>query len=215
MNKIIVNLLSLLLTAVLFYACGKDDISDPITVNDGQILTQIVYADELQGQSEINFATAGAWIASVSERAYPDKKPEWISISPDHGDEAGNYIISIRLEPNLTGTERTAIITVTCGQKSIEISVTQKATKKNGEMYGKTVTFNIFHCITNGETAPQNNMHYLKTEDAEIKIFNGSSLTGTYTTNAEGKAVATLEEGEYNYLKSADICIYIIGKVLK
>jgi hypothetical protein len=200
MNKFIVNLLSLLLTAVLFYACGKDDISDLITVNDGQILTQIVYADEVQGQSEINFATAGAWIASVSERAYPDKKTAWISISPDHGDKAGNYIIAIRLEPNLTGTERTAIITVTCGQKSIEISVTQKATKKNGGMYGKTVTFNIFHCITNGETAPQNNTHYLKTEGAEVKIFNGSSLTGTYTTNAEGKAVATLEEGEYNYI---------------
>ncbi|MDR1527842.1 MAG: RagB/SusD family nutrient uptake outer membrane protein [Dysgonamonadaceae bacterium] len=197
MNKIII----LLLTTVLFYACDrKEEISDSITVNDGQVLTQIIYADELQGQSAINFTTIGTWIASVSEPAYPDKKPTWISISPDNGSEAGNYTLSISVEPNLTRTERTAVITISCEQKSVEISVTQKATKRNGEIYGKMITFNVFHCITNGEAAPQNNMHYLKTSGAEIKIFNGSSLVGLYTTDAEGKAIVTLEEGEYNYI---------------
>jgi hypothetical protein len=201
MNKIIISLLSLLWTAILFSACGpKDDISDPVVINDNQTLTQFVYADELQGQSAINFVAQGKWIASVSEQTHPDKKPEWISVNPDNGDNAGSYTMSIDLEPNPTRAERTAIITISCQQKNVEISVTQKATKRNGEIYGKMITFNVFHCITNGETAPQNNVHYLKADGAEIKIFKGSSLTGTYTTDAEGKAIVALEEGEYNYI---------------
>jgi hypothetical protein len=201
MNKIVVRLLSLLLAVALFNDCDrKDDISDPIAIDDHQVLTQIVYADELHGQSVINFVTTGTWIASISEQSHPDKKPTWISINPDNGGEAGSYTMSIDLEPNLTGTERTAIITISCEQKKVEISVTQKATKKNGEVYEKMITFHVFHCITNGETAPQNNVHYLKVDGAEIKIYNGSSLTGTYTTNAEGIAIVILEEGEYNYI---------------
>jgi hypothetical protein len=199
MNKTVITLLSLFVA--VFSACDqKDDISDPITIDDNQILTQVVYADELQGQSAIHFATMGTWITSISEQTHPDKKPAWISVSPDNGGKAGSYIMTINLEPNLTGTERTAIITISCEQKNVEISVTQKATKKDGEIYGKKITFNVFHCITNGETAPQDNVHYLKANDAEIKIFSGSSLTGVYTTDAEGKAIVALEEGEYNYI---------------
>jgi hypothetical protein len=197
MNKI---LLSLLLIAVWFCACDrKDEISDPVTMNDDQILTQVVYADELQGQSDVRFVTAGAWTASVSDQTRPDQNPMWISVSPNDGDKAESYTMSIDLKPNLTGMERTAIITISCEQKNVEISVTQKATKRNGEIYGKMITFNVFHCITNGEVAPQNNVQYLKVDGAEIKIFNGSSLTGVYTTDAEGKAIVALEEGEYNY----------------
>ena len=50
MNKIIITLIPLLLTAVLFCTCDRENnISDSIAVNGDQTLIQIVYADELQG----------------------------------------------------------------------------------------------------------------------------------------------------------------------
>ena len=52
----------------------------------------------------------------------------WVSITPDHGDEAGTYTITINLEVNDTGEDRKANIIISCGGQTITISITQVAT---------------------------------------------------------------------------------------
>lgn len=121
-------------SALLMAACGDDD--KPQSGDFGEIqvpdVSQLVQMAEAgAGSSSIRFTTLAAWNASIRETR--SETPDWISISPDHGDTAGSYTIEITLQPN-TGTEaRTAVITITCGSTQIEISITQKAPDNSDE----------------------------------------------------------------------------------
>ncbi|MDR1003851.1 MAG: hypothetical protein LBL97_02415 [Prevotellaceae bacterium] len=134
---------SMSLALVLLAGCGKDDPNGEnnsenkddtttITIDDNQ-KQQDVYADITS--DGVSFTTTGAWTSVITEKgATRAEPPTWITISPDHGDAAGNYTISITLETNLTGADRTAVITIVCGDSRIEISVTQKGKTESGEL---------------------------------------------------------------------------------
>lgn len=139
------NFLAVLVICFSFLACGDDDpVTDKnIIVSNQEQLTQSVFADDLKGNNDVNFTTKGAWTSSISESDTNDLRntslkssrkssPEWISITPDAGKEARDYTISINLTENLTGADRTAIITIVCGDTQITITITQKATKEDG-----------------------------------------------------------------------------------
>lgn len=118
---------------LLFVSCSDNEENKSIQVTDGQQLTQEVFADETQSQQAVSFTTTAAWKSSITTGA-PTRAggAGWISIDPDHGDAAGTYTISITLTPNLTGSDRTAEIRILCAGEEIVISVSQKATKKDG-----------------------------------------------------------------------------------
>jgi hypothetical protein len=140
------NLSKLLLVAMLFSAAvftgcdPKEESPSAITVADSKSLTQEVYADQTQGASGVTFTTAGAWTSEITEPATPAKSSQrassgtsaWISINPASGKEAGNYTVSITLEPNTTGADRKAEIKIVCGDTEIKINVSQKGTKEDG-----------------------------------------------------------------------------------
>jgi len=144
-KKMLFTILAMSVICFSFSACSDDDPETDkniIVANQGQ-LTQSVFADDLTGKSEVNFTTKGAWTSSISESTTGDLKntslrssekssPGWISITPDRGTEAGNYAISINLTENRTGIDRTATITIACGETTITITIIQKATKEDG-----------------------------------------------------------------------------------
>lgn len=148
----------LIMTALFFTACDDpNESSSSITVAGNQDLTPTVYADETDAASSVNFATTGPWSSSIKETALKSAQlrtsttPDWISISPDHGDVAGNYTISISLQTNTTGEDRSAVVTVLCDGTEIDITVTQKGTKEDGtvpdgnESYGGQGNFIYTH----------------------------------------------------------------------
>jgi hypothetical protein len=115
-----------LFTVVVFCSCSKDEKDDQpesITVQDNATLTQTVFADQTQGTHSISFTTTGAWTSDSLD---------WISIKPNKGENAGSYTVNITLSQNTTGADRTAVITITCGNSNIKINVTQKGTKQDG-----------------------------------------------------------------------------------
>ena len=125
----------------MFSGCDKGNDPNAISVADNKTLTQEVFADNVQGKSGVSFTTTGAWTSSISEVSPSTKSvqmkagtnsPDWISISPDNGG-AGDWTISITLETNTTGADRTAVITISCNGDEIKITVTQKATTQSGE----------------------------------------------------------------------------------
>ena len=103
-----------------------------ITVENEEALVQAVFADE--EPAAVSFATDGAWTSSISEGT-AKAEVSWMSITPDHGDEAGEYTVTINVEPNASGADREATITITCNGDDINIAVTQKSTTANGEPY--------------------------------------------------------------------------------
>lgn len=122
-------------SALLTTACGDDDKTQSgdfgqIQVPDVAQLVQMAEAGA--GTSSVSFTTQAAWSASIRD-AGTEQAPDWITISPDHGDQAGSYTVQITLLPNTGQESRTAFITVTCGSSEIEISVTQKAPAGSSE----------------------------------------------------------------------------------
>lgn len=120
------------MAAALLASCsdGKDkDYSGDfgqIKVPDTRQLEQTVTADETQAAQGVTFTTEGAWTSAITETRA--EAPDWITISPDHGDAAGTYTLKIILDSNGSEETRAAKIVVTCGTSKIEINVTQEGT---------------------------------------------------------------------------------------
>jgi hypothetical protein len=122
----------LLMSAFAFVACDKaESPKDIIVQNGGQ--PQTLFADDAKGSSGVSFTTTGPWSSSIVEATSTRAAaPDWIVISPDGGKEAGEYTISITLDVNTTGKDRTAVITISSGGTEITITITQKGTKEDG-----------------------------------------------------------------------------------
>lgn len=122
-----VKFLAACLAAMLLASCGeKEDHSGDfgqIKVPDVRQLEQTAGSDDTQPAKGVTFTTEGAWTSSIIQTRADG--PNWITISPDHGDAAGTYTLKITLQPNTTTETREARITITCGTSKIEIVITQ------------------------------------------------------------------------------------------
>lgn len=145
MKKIKTTLFGAMLLAFAACAAGcdtggeKGTESGSITVKDKGALTQELFADETSGKSPVEFTTLGAWSSKIVETgrtrdAQPAPAPKWISITPTGGDKAGDYSVAITLKPNTTAKERTAVVTISSEGSEIKVTVTQKATDKEGSL---------------------------------------------------------------------------------
>lgn len=137
MKKIFVLLAVCLVSLTGCEKSTEEGDNSSIVVPSGSNLSQAVYADEVGGNDGVSFSTKAAWSSSISESVAQrsgSSKPDWISISPDKGDAAGDYTINITLLKNYDGADRSATITITCAGTSIDITVTQKATTEEGEV---------------------------------------------------------------------------------
>lgn len=135
------KLLLLMAACVCVFAACSDNDDKAIEVSKGQQLDQTVYADDEKGSSDVSFTVADAWTSTISgvktREKGPVPSPDWISISPDHGDQPGAYTVAINLTPNYTGKDRNATITINCNGDNIEIKVKQEATTEEGEVPAK------------------------------------------------------------------------------
>ena len=127
----------------IFSSCDEDEKQPEITVENATALSQTVYADQTSGASEVRIVTPGAWSSTISAgivKSVKSGEATWLSINPNSGAVAGQYTISVILEPNLTGDDREATVTITSGDTKIDVEVTQRSTKATGEPYLKVPT---------------------------------------------------------------------------
>ena len=118
------------MAAALLASCSDKDNDysgdfGQIKVPDTRQLEQTVTADDTQTARGVTFTTEGAWTSTIAEKTRAEA-PDWIGISPDHGDAAGSYTLKITLESNTSEASRAATIVITCGTSKIEINVTQE-----------------------------------------------------------------------------------------
>lgn len=127
--KVLRSCLYAIAALAIFASCeelGNDNqlIIDPV---EDAHLEQTVGSETITAEG-VSFTTTGAWTSQVVPVSTKASQPMWVSISPDHGDEAGTYTITINLEANDTGEDRKANIIISCGSQTITISITQVAT---------------------------------------------------------------------------------------
>lgn len=124
--------------ASLFTACGEDPFSSPetpdtpdtekISVDESYVsrLNQTLDADQTLA-ADLVFTTNAPWSATVTESR---ATPSWLTLSPDHGDQAGTYTLHINLKANESESSRKATIRILCGKASIEIQITQRGAEQ-------------------------------------------------------------------------------------
>lgn len=134
--------LFVLWTAMILFACSDNDKKE-FELAPGTTLDYIAYADEtfITPTEGISFTTTAPWRATISEIQSDElqtfegiREGTWVTISPDHGDIAGDYTIQISLEKNLTGKDRKAVVSIECGETKISITIEQKALTANGDI---------------------------------------------------------------------------------
>lgn len=136
------RILAFLFAAAALMGCSDDNGGDggkDIQLAPGTPKDYTIFADETSGTPSegISFTTTGPWRASVAEtRANASgngSSSSWVTVSPDHGDAAGDYTIRIELGVNTTGKDRRATVTIECGATKITITVEQKGTTEDGD----------------------------------------------------------------------------------
>lgn len=138
--------LMLMLLAVGFAACSNEEETTggkDVQLAEGTPDKIEVYADD-KGETVnegkgVTFTTTGAWRATVnpvmkSAVTKAAEDTQWVKVVPDHGDAAGTYTIQIVLGVNATGEDRSATISITCGETVITITVEQKGTTEDGKV---------------------------------------------------------------------------------
>ena len=127
----------LTLTAFAFAACSNDpggDDKNAIHLTPGTPTSYRLYADETSLSANISFSTESAWHATVSETRASEVN--WITLSPDHGDAAGDYTVSVTLAVNTSGADRKATVTFESGGTKVKITIEQQATTAEGDIPG-------------------------------------------------------------------------------
>ena len=139
-----------LLAMVIFAAC------DPYLGGDYQLtidpvadalLEQTVGSETITAEG-VSFTTTGAWTSMVEPVSTKSSQPMWVSITPDHGEEAGTYTVNINLEANDTGEDRKANIIISCGTQKITIAITQVATPQVPSDGGEDNTKPSLRCVS-------------------------------------------------------------------
>lgn len=204
---------SALAAIILMTGCGKEEETEhygskkKIEVEDREVLKQ-AYENDEKGR-EISFSTPAAWSSQIREIGnVKASSPDWVSITPDKGDKAGNYKITLNLSPNLTEAGRYAHIDILSGNDKITISVSQAGRKEEGEK-DPSLSF----ILLNGKT-------YGAKPDQRGPIGGGNGYTqivtgGNYTVKNVGDlkdALSKVKSGEIIFIPS-DVSIDLSHEV--
>jgi hypothetical protein len=175
--------------AALFTSCNKEPENNPsIRFDNVNTLRQTVFADEIIAPQVIQFTTTAAWTSSISTMTNSQLKggePDWVIITPNKGNAAGNYTVSIILGVNATGEDRSAVIMLTVGSSLVSITITQKGTTATGTI-PTTPTFPTIPTEPNNPTNPTN------PTDPTLNMMTGK-LNGTaFTWNGDAGVIDDL-----------------------
>lgn len=127
--------------AVVFSGCEeKKKDGKEITVSNQSQLKQTAYANDT-ATAGVTFTATAPWTADIRDTtplkgaaavvARSGALP-WLALDKYQG-EAGQHTLTIKLEPNYTGSDRTAEIDIKAGLTTITVNVTQNAKTQTGE----------------------------------------------------------------------------------
>ena len=187
---------------------GKDIQLAPGTPKD-----YTIFADETSGTPSegISFTTTGPWRATVVQTRADafdsgEVTPSWVTVSPDHGDAAGDYTISISLGVNTSGQDRKATITIECGGTKITITVEQKGTTEDGKVpddgdepvvpTGAQLVSEVYHYFNNSPGEEDSRIEL--TYDERNRLIRWKKTTNEVVSPGTVEAVTQTYEYEYD-----------------
>ncbi len=211
-----IHALFLLMGVVALTACSDDNgdgTGKDIQLAPGTPKDYTIFADETSGTPSegISFTTTGPWRATVVQTradAFDSGAvtPSWVTVSPDHGDAAGDYTISISLGVNTSGQDRKATITIECGGTKITITVEQKGTTEDGKVpddgdepvvpTGAQLVSEVYHYFNNSPGEEDSRIEL--TYDERNRLIRWKKTTNEVVSPGTVEAVTQTYEYEYD-----------------
>ena len=157
---------------------------DPIfTDYNKDKLNQTIFADETANGSGFAFTAKENWDITIGDAKKSTTDNSWVEVSPMNGG-AGSQTITIKLDLNYSGKDRSSKININSGESTITITVEQKGTTSEGTTPVKVVSSIIY---TNQDDSYTESMSFKYNED-----YNISEIT----TDADGEAFTTVAYSE-------------------
>ena len=201
---------------VALTACSDDNgdgTGRDIQLAPGTPKDYTIFADETSGTPSegISFTTTGPWRATVVQTRADafdsgEVTPSWVTVSPDHGDAAGDYTISISLGVNTSGQDRKATITIECGGTKITITVEQKGTTEDGKVpddgdepvvpTGAQLVSEVYHYFNNSPGEEDSRIEL--TYDERNRLIRWKKTTNEVVSPGTVEAVTQTYEYEYD-----------------
>ncbi len=110
---------------------------EQITLPDQSDKNQTAFADE-ETTKGFTLIAKSAWTATIEEtvtKATRASNVSWLRLTVNgaetYSGAAGTFTIVINIDPNTTGKDRTATITIDCGGEQVKITVMQKGVKED------------------------------------------------------------------------------------
>lgn len=133
--------LTMLVCAAAMTACGGDDDAPPVVEETLSVNVSNLSFTAEGGTQSFNIVASGQWDVFG--------QPEWINVSPQKGQ--GNTTVTVTINTsNLDSAPRTATLTVTSGDKSVNVEISQAgayatctATVKNLMVLAKSAAFQL------------------------------------------------------------------------
>ena len=155
---------------------GKEQYS--IVVENNEALNQELFADQIKATSVVFITTGSAWTSTVTEGT-----DSWIEYTPEKGYSNGRYTVNISLKTNTTGNDRTALITIRCGDKEFDISIKQKAVDSNGNILEPPV--DPPKIVVENSEALNQELFAEQTKATSVIFVNTKAWTSTVTEGAD------------------------------
>ena len=113
---------------------------DPIfTDYNKDKLNQTIFADETANGSGFAFTAKENWDITIGDAKKSTTDNSWVEVSPMNGG-AGSQTITIKLDLNYSGKDRSSKININSGESTITITVEQKGTTSEGSTQVKVVS---------------------------------------------------------------------------
>ncbi|WP_462376339.1 leucine-rich repeat protein [Rikenella microfusus] len=196
MNKpftLLAAALACLLTACSQEKGPKND--GPVKLDDPKDFNKEYYADD--SGSGISFTAEADWTASVSATSKAAAEDDtWIDIEPKSGG-AGPNVLTVTLQPNMTGKTREASVVIRCLGQMTTFVVRQGAVTQSGETPG------VYYRI-NGSSEWTTDLEGSGSEPVviqslEIETRGGAVLTEEIVRRLAEKHLTSLDMGRAIY----------------
>ena len=158
------------------------------------------FADEIESET-MDFNAARDWTATIADSG--GNIPAWITLSTESG-LAGNNSIIVTLQPNDSGFDRTAIITITTTNSQKKVAITQLYITKAGTPYGYpgVVTVSISPANAN-VTVGQSKSFEVITQNTDFTLSVSPAYGSDCVKNGNNVICAPATAGTYNITVTA------------
>lgn len=167
---------------------GGDPSNNELVISDPTQLNQQIFAEGKL--CEVQFTSKQGWNLSYTDE---QTQKQWITISPSRSEFGGSFTLSIGVDENQTGDDRTAILQLFSGGENETITINQSSRNEDGskplpyekDVYTDIVEKIVLQYVTNDNIDPWSMEWRFQTDLANGQV----NMMELYSIDSDGEKI--------------------------